>query len=130
VKKALQIFIISYYLFGIFCLPIGDFSVLKNLPIMYQQCKATEDKDMTPLDFLTDHLVNIDSVFDNHANNDEQKPHTSKFLHQHSAFNLFHFTIFAFQIQQNEPIENEMFLPANKFHTSTHIFKIFRPPII
>ena len=43
---------------------------------MYSHCKATEDKDMTPVDFVTDHLVNIDCLFDKHDNGDRQKPHT------------------------------------------------------
>ena len=41
---------------------------------MYKHCKSTEDKDMTPLDFITDHLINIDGIFDKHDNEDEQKP--------------------------------------------------------
>ena len=47
---------------------MGDFSMLNELPEMYSHCKATEDKDMTPLDFITDHLVNIDGLFDKHEN--------------------------------------------------------------
>ena len=31
---------------------------------------------MTPVDFITDHLVNIDCLFDKHENGDSQKPHT------------------------------------------------------
>src|SRR5437868_5797201 len=54
---------------------MGDFSALKDLPGMYRHCKATEDKDMTPLDFLTDHLVNIDGIFDKHDHGDAQRPH-------------------------------------------------------
>ena len=57
-------------------MPMGDFSSITDLPAMYRNCKATEDKDMTPLDFITDHLVDIDCIFDAHENGDEQKPHT------------------------------------------------------
>jgi hypothetical protein len=55
---------------------MGDFSRLQELPKMYAHCKAFEDKDMTLVDFVTDHLLNIDSVFDKHDNGDEQKPHS------------------------------------------------------
>ena len=58
---------------------MGDFSMLNELPEMYSHCKATEDKDMTPLDFITDHLVNIDGLFDKHENGDKQKPHSPFF---------------------------------------------------
>ena len=56
---------------------------------MYQHCKATEDKDMTPLDFITDHLINIDGIFDKHDNGDEQKPHTPIQLHRTLAQTIF-----------------------------------------
>lgn len=77
VKKALSLFLLALYSFGTFCLPMGDFFMLKDISEMYRFCKANEDKDMTPLDFITDHLVNIDGLFDQHANGDEQKPHHS-----------------------------------------------------
>ena len=60
--KAINIFLLAFYSFGILCLPMGDFSALQDLPEMYQHCQATEDKDMTPLDFVTDHLINIDGL--------------------------------------------------------------------
>ena len=42
---------------------------------MYAHCKTTEDKDLSVLDFISDHLINIDGLFDAHNNGDHQKPH-------------------------------------------------------
>ena len=49
---------------------------------MYNHCKITEDKDMTLLDFVTDHLINIDRIFDRHDKGDHQKPHAPVQFHQ------------------------------------------------
>ena len=91
-----------------------DFSVLKDIPEIYSHCKATEDKDMAPLDFITDHLVNIDGIFDHHDNGDDQKPHApSQSRHlEHPTF--FYIASFAFTVKlihsphvlQDEPARN------------------------
>ena len=49
---------------------------------MYNHCKSTEDKDMTLIDFITDHLINIDRLFDKHDKGDSQKPHAPVNFHQ------------------------------------------------
>jgi hypothetical protein len=73
-KKVVNIFILAFYSFGTFCLLLGNFSMLQEIPEMYHHCKSTEDKDMTLLDFITGHLINIDGLFDKHEYRDEQKP--------------------------------------------------------
>ena len=69
------ILFVSFYTLGTFILPLGNFSVLVDLPAMYRHCKMYEDKDLTPIDFITDHLICLDSLIDSHSNGDEQKPH-------------------------------------------------------
>jgi hypothetical protein len=82
-KQITGILFIAYYLSGTFCLPLGDFYTLTDLPAMYRHCKETEDKDLTPFDFIKDHLLNIDCLFDKHGEGDDQKPHTPyPFNHQ------------------------------------------------
>ena len=111
---------------------MGDFSAIGDLPKMYEHCKVTEDKDMTPLDFVTDHLINIDSLFDKHENGDEQKPHKRIDLTIHHVTN----TIF-------QEINNLAFKPVKiiisttvlipdyvtSIYSHNPIFSIFRPPI-
>ncbi|MEI7906689.1 MAG: hypothetical protein WCI84_04960 [Bacteroidota bacterium] len=75
--KATIISLTAYFLFAALCLPCGDFSLLVELPNMYRHCKAAEDVDMGPMDFLTDHLINFDAAFDQHTGGDKQKPHQS-----------------------------------------------------
>ena len=128
-KKAIYIFLLVYYSFGTICLPSGDFSILPDLHQMYQHCKATEDKDLTPFDFITDHLMNIDGVFDKHDNGDEQKPHTPIQLHHSQMQSTFVLRQFVFHV--NNPIAYNLKLPffSEKVYFADYISKIFRPPI-
>lgn len=127
--RQISIFLLVYYLFGILCLPQGDFSVLADLPRMYQHCKTTEDKDMTPLDFITDHLINIDGLFDKHNNGDEQKPHSPVPFH-HSISQ----TIFINKLQAVLPTnanfnKNENTIYIDKLYFFNFTSFLFRPPI-
>ncbi|GAB4201042.1 MAG: hypothetical protein Fur0023_05020 [Bacteroidia bacterium] len=79
-----------YYIFGSLILPCGNFSVLPELKNMYDHCKQTEDKDMNLLDFITDHLLCVDAIFDQHTNGDDQKPHSYN-LHNNLPA-IFYFT--------------------------------------
>ena len=131
-KKTLKIFFILYYSLGILFLPMGDFAVLKNLQEMYEHCKANEDKDMNPLDFITDHLMNIDGFFDRHNNGDEQKPHSPIHVNHQTHLVAFQpFISFKFGNKIFHCPESTLFSSyLNSFVKSDYISKIFRPPII
>jgi hypothetical protein len=124
-----MLFLISFFCFGTIFLPNGDFSVLKEMPEMYQNCKQTEDKDMTFVDFITDHLINIDGCFDNHDKGDQQKPHKYTFHSQ------VHFQI-CNPIQNIEFVNKTVSIYSNNdfnFYQSSNsdCYKssILRPPI-
>ncbi|MBK9104061.1 MAG: hypothetical protein IPL92_05705 [Saprospiraceae bacterium] len=129
-KKAVNIFLLAFYSFGTFCLPFGDFSLLQDIPLMYHHCKTTEDKDMTPFDFITDHLVNIDGLFDKHDNGDEQKPHMPNQPQHNGQTQVTFITYIAFSITQVQPIEVKPSIPSVHFLPSGYISKFFRPPIV
>ena len=74
-RRALWIIVLPCFSMSILCLPEGDFALLTQLPALYQHCKDTEDPDMNFIDFITDHLINIDGIFDKHLAGDDQKPH-------------------------------------------------------
>ena len=60
--------------------PANDFTLLGEIPTMYRHCHQFEDKDLTVIDFLTDHWINVDEIFDKHEH-DEQKPHIPFHFH-------------------------------------------------
>lgn len=108
---------------------MGDFSVQQDISEMYRHCKATEDKDMTPLDFITDHLVNIDGIFDKHDNGDEQKPHEPQETQHQAQPTIYFATYFAFSLKQIQSMQVNPVMPSDNFLSSDYISKIFRPPI-
>lgn len=98
------------------------------LPEMYRHCKATEDKDMTPIDFITDHLINIDCMFDNHKNGDEQKPHQPLQNHNQGQQNISFVTYFVFSAIYYEPLVEKTPIGTFHFQPSGYVNKIFHPP--
>lgn len=90
-KRIILFFLLHYFLLGILLLPRGNFAVLPDLPKMYSHCKDHEDKDMNCFDFIKDHLVNIDCIFDGHEEGDDQKPHQPYDFNNLNSFQLFVF---------------------------------------
>ncbi|WP_133242681.1 hypothetical protein [Flavobacterium psychrotolerans] len=129
-RKSASIVLLLYFLLGIFFLPMGDFSVLKDIPDMYRNCKENEDKDMTFVDFITDHLVDMDAIFDKHDKGDEQKPHKYTY-HNHSIVQVnckaekieFKNTNLIFSIKKESGYHAPLFC-------STYISSILKPPIL
>lgn len=124
------IVLISYYFLGTVCLPQGDFSFGAELPEMYRHCKSQEDKDMTPLDFVTDHLVNIDGIFDTHCNGDKQKPHTPPPSPHHLIQTLLTFQAFTSHAFRPAAGIEKFSLSIVALYISGFCHKIFHPPVI
>ncbi len=125
-----SIFVFCYYFLGTFCLPQGDFSVMADLPSMYQHCKATEDKDMTPFDFVTDHLLNIDGLFDKHDDGDQQRPHAPFQVH-HTTMQMFVVTP-QNKVSVRNPNSRDYSIPffAESVYPDGFSSLVFRPPIV
>lgn len=127
-KKSICILVLAYYSLGTLILPSADFSIIPQLPELYAHCKETEDKDMNITDFITDHLMNIDGIFDAHDNGDEQKPH-EPFHHQiNSSFTCLILNP-STQLWQPKEIIQERFTTPTKTYHFDFIGSIFRPPI-
>lgn len=96
---------------------------------MYKHCKATEDPNMTMVDFVTDHLINFDCLVDNHDKGDLQKPHTSLQFH-HQAQNYF--LSQKFIIDKDGIAISKIELPLFRVRNYYSNFRssVFRPPIV
>lgn len=129
-KKAVHIFLLAFYLFGTFLLPMGDFSSLTDLPSMYRHCKATEDKDLTPIDFITDHFVNIDGLFDKHDGDDHQKPHERRHIGEYNTQTVLFITTVLSFLSQVAAVESPLQVQPVRFSSSDYTFRIFHPPIM
>lgn len=109
---------------------MGDFSFLKQLPDMYRHCKLTEDKDLNALDFITDHLVNIDGLFDHHDHGDEQKPHQPIQSQHPIQGNIYISEIPESGIEPLPTIKKEVNFPEINLFVGSFSSEIFRPPIV
>ncbi len=82
------------------------------------------------MDFITDHLINIDCLTDKHENGDEQKPHTPIPFHIQQAQNYFSTQVCS--ISENNISTVQISLPVyreSNYHSSYLSF-IFRPPLV
>lgn len=109
---------------------MSDFSALLDIPQMYRHCKATEDRDMTPFDFITDHLINIDGIFDKHDNGDEQNPHNPP-LSQHIQIQVLYLIPLIYPDIKRTLIKGKDIINYTKnYWNSDYISGIFHPPLV
>lgn len=127
-KRLFSIFLSFYFFFGVSFLPYGDFSTIEKLPECYAHCKATEDNDMTPVDFITDHLINVDCLFDKHDNGDHQKPH-QPFEYSHSLYVAIGLP--PIRVSIDIPERFEIFVRSDQsFYEFQFISSPFHPPSV
>ncbi|HEY9004137.1 MAG TPA: hypothetical protein VIM89_22450 [Mucilaginibacter sp.] len=84
-KKTLAYFIGIYFLAGSLVLPLGDFSLIRDLPQMYRAYErlATPD-DRSIIDFIGDYLLGGKAIF-GHNKNDLPETGKSAVQFQHAA---------------------------------------------
>ena len=76
-KKATTILFMFFYGLGILLCPSGDFSCSQSLSQEYNHCKS-EDTDIDAIDFVFEHLLNLDPLinnFEKDSDHKNDKPH-------------------------------------------------------
>jgi hypothetical protein len=123
-KKYTAFILLWYYSLGTILLPNADFSFLSNLSQHYSHCLSTEDQDMDALEFITDHLINIDGIFDKHEGDDDQKPHKPFLSKTNTLLVLPMPEIYSLQLIIEHPKKTQVVQYANlyKFLFSKDIF--------
>lgn len=106
---------------------MADFSIIPELKNMYTHCKATEDKDMSLVDFVTDHIMNIDGIFDQHNNGDEQKPHQN-ITHQLTAALVSLPSPTQMPLIRKTTFTSDKIQYTNTNYNYEHVGLVFRPP--
>ena len=121
--------VLFYYLLGTLLLPHGDFRSLADLSALYEHCKTTEDPDMTPLDFITDHLTCFDALVDSHPPRDEQRSHTPPArLHQNAPV-VAEVRAIASPMLVIAPVLDIPFCATTDLYRFHHSSLVFRPPL-
>jgi len=122
------ILLLACFFISTICVPEADFSLLSQLPALYWHCKTTEDADMNFIDFITDHLINIDGLFDKHLPGDEQKPHQPFQFHNIQHSNDFIATFILLNVEEPVFRFDDPRLTKTKSYHSSYIAYIFHPP--
>lgn len=133
-KRAINQLILAFYACGTLCLPKGDFAVLKNLPEMFSHCKATEDRDLSVFEFLTEHVLPIGFLFEgveHEPEEDGDKPHEPIQTISCEPNHACVISQFSFSISQIYPKDLKLEpYPFDSYIPSGYFSKIFRPPIL
>ena len=129
-KKALAYFFSFYFLLGSILLPLGDFSLIKDLPRMYHAYeKIADPNERGVADFIGDYLLGGKAIF-GHNKNDIPENSQSNVQFQHAAGFC---SIVSIQSQTITIIiadavitQPDVFTPVN---TSEFHNELFRPPL-
>ena len=120
-----------YWVLGMMLLPEGEFSRIGDIADQYKNCKKTEDIDMTCLDFITDHIIDIDGIFDKHQNGDAQKPHKALQTNHHNHFSTYFSSYKASKLMRKTFVD--LIVYHESFDKNHYFFRfspdIFRPPL-
>ncbi len=82
---------------------------------------------MNFIDFIKDHLINIDCLFDKHLPGDDQKPH-QPFLFQHLDFVVFLPSFLQLELIYPWQHRNNEMIAKNDTNHFDYVALIFHPP--
>ncbi|MCR8557382.1 hypothetical protein KXD93_07000 [Mucilaginibacter sp. BJC16-A38] len=123
-------FLACLFLTGSLMLPLGDFSLLRDIPKMYQNyIKITSQEEADVIDFIGDYLMYGKQIF-GHNEHDKtpDKGNEVQFQHQASPLNvLFSHSPVKVLIAPVAILTHSSFIPH--FTTSDYCNELFRPPL-
>jgi len=129
-KSVTAIFFACFFFIGSITLPLGDFSLMTDLPGMYHTYeKLTTPDEVGVLDFVGDYLLGGKSLLNhNHADKPESRSLSVQFQHQASNFSFFeqHFYIPRLSINhfKIDHVASAISVETTDFHA-----ELFRPPL-
>lgn len=129
-KRITCYFLACLFLASSTLLPLGDFSLLRDIPQMYHNyTKITTADEMGITDFIGDYLLHGKDIF-GHNGNDKQQAgsNTVQFQHQANALNI---VLAGHTLTPISTIETAKVrvLPTQRFRTSDYHAELFRPPL-
>lgn len=129
IRRLIAFLMTAQLLFGSIALPLGDFSLLKQLPAMYRAYeKVADPNEKGVLDFVGDYLLNGKELLGH--NQHDQPARACDLQFQHAV-------AFAAIIHADAPLFSPLFMPALSAHTviylpvalSDYHPSLFRPPL-
>ena len=129
-KRIAAFWMIGYLLFGSIVLPLGDFSLLNELPRMYQAYeKVVTPDEKGVLDFIGDYLLNGKDLLNHNQHDEPSKPGALQFQGTPSFAAIIQ-TVSPFLA---EPVPLGYIIQASLHHSAGALSyyhpSLFRPPL-
>ena len=128
IKSTIALFLAFYLLVGSTVLPLGDFSLMGDLPRMYQSyCKVTaEQPDI--IDFVGDYVMGGKYIF-GHNKHDAPLKSDGSTQFQHQAISFLYYTVSKYQLQiKPSIIVGKPAIASILLFTSDYQSESLRPP--
>jgi hypothetical protein len=130
IKKITSIFLACMFLTGSTLLPLGDFSLMRDIPGMYRNyAKITTAAELGVIDFIGDYLLHGKEMFGHNKNDKSQNgPNGVQFQHQANPSNIVLLTanccsITIFEVRETCPVCKKP-IATPGYHR-----ELFRPPL-
>lgn len=129
-RKIICCFLASLFFISSVLLPLGDFSLLRDIPDMYRNyTKITTAEELSTIDFIGDYLLHGKEIFGNNKHDKAANgSNTVQFQHQANPLNV----VFL-QLPISLLIAPESISPHPLFHQAFRTFnfhnELFRPPL-
>ena len=128
-RKLVYLLFSTYFVAGMLVLQKSDLFIPHDLPDIYGHCKALENLEITPLDFITDQLLDLDNIFDLNNCNDPQKPHQTPQVNHETCNDIFLVTEISLVFHKPMLPEQNISVRSTDFNPDGFIGNIFHPPI-
>ncbi|MGY4386439.1 hypothetical protein ACVWYN_003494 [Pedobacter sp. UYP24] len=128
-KMLISLFFACYFLAGSVIFPLSDFSLIRDLPVMYRSYCEVRAGQPDILDFVGDYLLHGKDLFGNNNNDASPKnPGALQFQHQPTLSIFFIHHVYQLFSNTVQPVTNQPIYHA-RYYTSEYHHEHFRPPI-
>ncbi len=128
-KSLITSFLACYFLLGSTILPLGDFSLMADLPSMYRSYSEITAEKPDIIDFIGDYVMGGKELFGHNKHDAPLKPDGSTQF-QHQATSFLYFTFISYQVHSKpQELLSKPIITAFMFFPSDYQCKTFRPPI-
>jgi hypothetical protein len=128
-KSIVAICLATFFLSGSILLPLGDFSLMNDLPQMYRSYTKIVKEEPDVIDFIGDYLMNGKELLGHNQHDAPQKQDTAiQFQHQANSLNIVLIQLY-FPVLNIAETYKKYAIQQQIIQTSTYQNKLFRPPL-
>ncbi len=127
-RSAAAIFLALFFLVGSTLLPLGDLSLMTDLPTMYHSYTQVVNEEPDIVDFIGDYLLNGKELL-GHNKHDAHTPTSAmQFQHRANSLNIVLLNI-QLPVLRVSVISKKQTMRKAMFCTTDYKNELFRPPL-